>query len=101
VAAIATELQQTLGARLAAAINDDGVIGAIDVCNVEAPEIAARLSASAGAHVGRTSLKVRNPDNEPDDDARRTLELSSSSGKAAKGLCRRPLQSPPTAARTT
>jgi hypothetical protein len=71
---LATALQQALGERLSTAINAGGVIGAIDVCNVEAPEIAAGLSASAGARVGRTSLRVRNPDNAPDDRARVILE---------------------------
>jgi hypothetical protein len=71
---LATALQQSLGARLSTAISGGGVIGAIDVCNVEAPEIAASLSAGAGARVGRTSLRVRNPDNAPDDTARITLE---------------------------
>jgi hypothetical protein len=71
---LATALQQSLGARLSTAISAGGLIGAIDVCNVEAPEIAAGLSAGAGASVGRTSLRVRNPDNAPDEDARSTLE---------------------------
>jgi hypothetical protein len=70
----ATALQQALGARLSAAIGESGPIGAIEVCNVEAPGIAERLSASAGARVGRTSLKVRNPANQPDERALSTLE---------------------------
>jgi hypothetical protein len=71
---LATELQQALGARLTAALGERGPVGAIEVCSLEAPEIAARLSASSGAAVGRTSLRVRNPANEPDDEARTTLE---------------------------
>jgi mono/diheme cytochrome c family protein len=71
---LATELQQALGARLTAALGERGPVGAIEVCSLEAPEIAARLSTSSGAAVGRTSLRVRNPANEPDDEARTTLE---------------------------
>jgi Protein of unknown function (DUF3365) len=71
---LATALQQTLGARLSAAIGATGTIGAIEVCNVEAPEIAERLSADGGARVRRTSLKVRNAANEPDARARTALE---------------------------
>jgi hypothetical protein len=71
---IATALQQALGTRLAAALAEGGALGAVTVCNHEAPEIAARESAAAGAAVGRTSLRVRNPANEPDDDARATLQ---------------------------
>ena len=40
-----------------------GVVEAINYCNLEAPEIAAKVP--AGVEVGRTSHKVRNPDNEP------------------------------------
>jgi hypothetical protein len=71
---LAMELQQALGARLTAALGERGPLGAIEVCSLEAPEITARLSASGGAAVGRTSLRVRNPANEPDDTARTTLE---------------------------
>jgi hypothetical protein len=71
---LAGALQQELGARLTAAIGSGGPVNAIGVCNVEAPAIAAQLSTSAGAQVGRTSLKVRNPANAPDDDARATLQ---------------------------
>jgi hypothetical protein len=71
---LATALQQELGARLTAAIASGGPVSAIGVCNVEAPGIAERLSTSAGARVGRTALKVRNPANAPDAAARATLE---------------------------
>jgi Protein of unknown function (DUF3365) len=71
---LATLLQQSLGARLTAAISAGGPIGAIDVCKVEAPQIAAQLSASANARVGRTSLKVRNSNSAPDSAARAVLE---------------------------
>jgi hypothetical protein len=44
-----------------------GPVGAIGVCKDIAPDIAERLSAESGAAVSRTSLKVRNPDNAPED----------------------------------
>lgn len=50
-------LQTTMGAH--------GPIAAIEVCHSQAPEIARQLS-SEGAKVGRTALRVRNPDNAPD-----------------------------------
>lgn len=40
-----------------------GVVEAINYCNLESPKIAAKVP--AGVEVGRTSHKVRNPDNEP------------------------------------
>lgn len=42
-----------------------GVVTAIDYCNLEAPEIAEKVP--AGVEVGRTSHRVRNPANEPTD----------------------------------
>jgi hypothetical protein len=71
---LATALQQALGSRLMAALGSGGPVAAIEVCHVEAPAIAAGLSASAAARVGRTTLKVRNPDNAPDQAAREVLE---------------------------
>lgn len=42
-----------------------GVVEAIDYCNLEAPEITEKVP--DGVEVGRTSHKVRNPANEPTD----------------------------------
>ncbi|MCH8543352.1 MAG: DUF3365 domain-containing protein [Alcanivorax sp.] len=53
-------LQQTLRDTIMA----QGVEAGIDVCHVEAPEIAARLSAE-GWQVGRTALRLRSQDNAP------------------------------------
>jgi len=59
-----------LGSQLISALNEalseQGPVGGIRVCNVKAPEIAARVSGN-GFEVGRTALRVRNPDNVPDD----------------------------------
>lgn len=58
---LASELQQALQS----AMVEQGPIGAIDTCQVEAPAIAAAAS-SDSLSVGRTALKLRNPDNAPD-----------------------------------
>jgi hypothetical protein len=71
---IAAEFQQALGARLMAAIASGGPVEALAVCNLEAPQIAARLSDETGVTVGRTALRVRNPANAPDGGARSALE---------------------------
>ena len=71
---LAGSLQQALGSRLMATLGSEGPVAAIEVCQVEAPVIAAGLSAGAQARVGRTALKVRNPANTPDADARGVLE---------------------------
>lgn len=82
---LATALQQELGTRLTAAIASGGPVSAIGVCNVEAPGIAERLSAGAGARVGRTSLRVRNPTNAPDDAARTTLQSFETAWRQSPG----------------
>ena len=63
---ITVEFQQELSARLISALGAGGPVEAIGICSADAPTIAARLSEEAGARVGRTALKVRNPDNAPD-----------------------------------
>jgi hypothetical protein len=69
-AAFGAELRGALQEAMAAG----GPLAAIRVCNEEAPRIAAAAAAQSGASVGRTSLKLRNPDNQPDDHEREVLE---------------------------
>ena len=57
----AANLQSTLKQAMQAS----GPEGAILACNTEAPVLAQQASKN-GWSVGRTSLKVRNPDNQPD-----------------------------------
>lgn len=59
----ATQLQQRLGNLLMSTIKTQGHVAAIAVCNEQAPEIAKAVSSELDLAVGRTSLKVRNPDN--------------------------------------
>ena len=66
----AVQLGQELSAALLTALGTDGPVEAIGVCSVEASPIAARLSEQAGARVGRTALRIRNPENAPDEMAR-------------------------------
>ena len=72
--AMSTELGTQLKTELTAALAQSGPSGAIEVCRVRAPEIAARLSLESGAKVSRTALRVRNPANAPDDLQRAVLE---------------------------
>ena len=56
-----------LKADLQAAMQAQGAPHAIEVCNLRAPEIAAQVSTDSGWRVGRSSHKLRNPqDNAPD-----------------------------------
>lgn len=66
--------KQSLQAELQAHLKTGGPVQAISVCNVRAPEIAASLSKPHDWHIGRTSLKLRNPNNAPDDWERAVLE---------------------------
>ena len=52
--------------QLMSAMADRGPTAAIDVCKIVAPQIAQTASVARGWVVGRTSLKLRNPDNAPD-----------------------------------
>lgn len=65
--AITGELMQSLKGALQEAMKEGGPVNAIAVCNEKAPEIATALSAKNNRQVARTSLKVRNPANTPDE----------------------------------
>ena len=62
----AAQLGQALTATLLTSLGTGGPVETIDACSVEASPIAERLSEQAGARVGRTALRIRNPDNAPD-----------------------------------
>ena len=54
--ALADQLMSELKAELGQAMQQGGAVAAVAVCKSRAPEIAARLSASLGADVGRTAI---------------------------------------------
>ena len=56
------------------ALGESGPVGALEVCRIRAPEIAASVDVTGRLEVGRTALRVRNPDNAPDAWERRMLE---------------------------
>lgn len=57
---------ESLKGALLSAIKSGGPTQAITVCNVTAPLIASELSNKYGFNIARTSLKVRNPNNQAD-----------------------------------
>ncbi len=65
--AAAKALGSSLKSELEAAVKSGGVISAIPVCNTKAPTITADKSKELAMDVGRTSLKIRNPNNAPDE----------------------------------
>ncbi|WP_375207015.1 Tll0287-like domain-containing protein [Hyphococcus sp.] len=71
----ASALGGRLKTRLVETIPESGPVAAIEVCNLEAPEIANALSEEKGMAVGRTALRWRNPDNAPDAFERAAMEM--------------------------
>ncbi|MBX3690986.1 DUF3365 domain-containing protein [Dokdonella sp.] len=59
------DLGKRLKAALMAKMQDEGPIAAVDFCHLEAPKIAAAVSAEHGVAVGRTAARLRNPNNAP------------------------------------
>lgn len=59
------KLGKNLIGELNEAIGEDGHVGAVEVCNERAPEIAADIRDETDVEVGRTSFRLRNPDNKP------------------------------------
>lgn len=59
-------LGKALKTRLLKALEAGDVAGAVAVCREEAPALADAISRDLGLSVGRTSLRVRNPYNQPD-----------------------------------
>lgn len=62
--AMAGALAQALKMELQAALRESPE-AAIAVCHERAPQISSRIGAEHGVRIGRTALRVRNPDNEP------------------------------------
>lgn len=71
--AVAAGFMATLKGELMRAMEQGGPAAAIEVCSQVAPAIAAEASERTGWQVGRTSLRVRNPENAPDAWERDTL----------------------------
>lgn len=68
--ALGSELIGTLQKALAA----EGPVRAVDVCASVAQEISQRVATEHGVEIGRTALRLRNPENRPDEWERSQLE---------------------------
>lgn len=58
-------LGKTLLKELTTTSANEGFPAAVEVCNVRAPEIAEKVERETDVAIGRTSFKLRNPDNKP------------------------------------
>lgn len=81
--AVAMQLRNQLGAKLAAEMSKNGPASAVGVCNISAPEIAAAISKESGWQVGRVGTRVRNASNQPN--VWQQAALASFASNAAKG----------------
>lgn len=68
-------LFQRLQTRLAEVMSEDGPVAAIAVCSEEAPRLTEQTGQQHGVAIGRTSHRLRNPDNAPPDWVRSMTEL--------------------------
>lgn len=62
-----------LMARLGEVVSKERPAAAVEVCQVEASQIAQAKSAELGVRIGRTSDRLRNPNNQPPEWAKSTL----------------------------
>lgn len=76
-------LKKNLMGALKSAIEKGGPVEALDVCRIKAPAIA-REASSPEIQVGRTSHKVRNPNNAPDDWMKPYLQKYQATGGGAE-----------------
>ncbi len=74
---VAKDLLKTLKHELVTTIQQAGVVEAIKVCNVKALPLTQQVAQQFGTKVDvkRTSFKIRNPKNQPDDYERKALEF--------------------------
>lgn len=70
---VATELVRTLSGNLTTAMQESGPVGAMEFCNVQALPLTEQVSEEQGLEVKRTSWRLRNPANEPDELERAAL----------------------------
>jgi len=61
------QFMQQLQKKLLTAVSENGPVAALSVCNETAPEITTTISTDSGIGLKRTSLKVRNTSNAPDE----------------------------------
>ncbi len=81
---VVTTFGDELKQALLAGLGEGGPTGALSICREMAPDIAARVTQQTGWSVGRTSLRVRNAENAPDDWESQVLAEFSSAQAAGR-----------------
>jgi hypothetical protein len=82
VKAFASDLKHVLKTSM----KSQGPISALEVCNLQAGPIAQKSAISSGWNIGRTSLKVRNASNTPDEWELNTLRQFEKRKEAGENL---------------
>ncbi len=83
------EFASSLKTALLSAMQDGGPVEAVAVCNLIAPTLAAEMTKKHGLDISRTSLKIRNPQNEADEwetSVLQQFETRLKSGEAIQSL---------------
>jgi hypothetical protein len=80
----AGKLMMTLKGTLQNAIQNDGLVAAVDICKIEAIPLT-RSAEAEGVEIKRTSFKVRNPLNAPTEVEAAALRVFSAAGKEMPG----------------
>lgn len=68
-------LAERLRSELAAAIKSGGPVSAVAICQTISPDLATVVSDGSGFEVQRTALRLRNPENAPDEWELKVLQL--------------------------
>ena len=87
--AAASELLKVLKGEMEKALQSGGPINAIHFCNENAQKLTQEVAAKHGVDVSRTSLRIRNPKNQPDaweTAVLKTFDERRAAGEAAKDL---------------
>lgn len=84
--AVAEATFAELSSKLATAIGEKGISGAIEYCNLAAMPLVDSLSAANNATIRRTSLRTRNPDNAPSNWERGILSSYEASYQAGQPM---------------
>ncbi len=83
---VAKRFSDALNQALQQSLRERGPIGTIDVCAIEAPAVAERLSAETGWQIRRTARKLTNAANAPDAWESSVLEYFERSGRMGADL---------------
>ena len=68
-------LSERLRSELAAAIKSKGVVASLGLCQTISPDLVTNATDEFGFEAGRTALRLRNPENAPDEWELKVLQL--------------------------